>query len=338
MNRAVVAHEHRLWIDRVSSRLRLSPWGGAAVLGLALYALFIGLYAVGVSADLADIVIYGLVFYLPLVVGPLAASLYVRDKMVDLEAYAMRMAEDPDAASDPLAPLSHLGPVALIGAGMFLAFLLPYFLQPGALGEASGQLGLVLTLIPWLFAIWTAATGLWILGFSLLGVYRIGKLPMRLLPFTQDRSLGLKPFASTCLRLTGIYYLLVSYTLISDLDAPLPLWYAVARGLVFLVLGIPLFVLPLLSLHEKLVRVKAEKSAWINARYSRIVEGFEARADGPMDPQIQGELLATAKIRMDVHAIRPWPFDVSALAKLITIFLSVTAILLSRVLASFFRI
>ena len=84
--------------------------------------------------------------------------------------------------------------------------------------------------------------------------------------------------------------------------------------------------------------MKAEKLSWINGRYSRIVHEIESKADGPLEPRVQGELLAIDKIQKDVHSIRTWPFDVTSLAKLLTILLTVTAILLSRVIASFFRI
>ncbi|MGI0149060.1 MAG: hypothetical protein ACREDF_05970, partial [Thermoplasmata archaeon] len=256
-------HEHRLWIDRLSHRLGLSVWRAVLVFGIGLYTLFIVMYvaggvAGGVPATIADIVIYGLVFYVPLALGSLTASVYVRDKMVALEGYAITMVEDPKAASDVIAPLSRLGPVAVISLGLFPAFALPYILDP----NAPAPLATFLLLLPWSLVIWTAATALWVLGFSLVAVYRIGKLPMRLQPFTADRTLGLRPFASTTFRLTAVYYALVLVTILSDVDAPVRPQYTVARSLGFVFLGVLLFVLPLRSLHEKLARVKAEKLSW----------------------------------------------------------------------------
>lgn len=77
---------------------------------------------------------------------------------------------------------------------------------------------------------------------------------------------------------------------------------------------------------------------WINERYDRIVRKIESGADGPLEAGIQGELLGIDKIQRDIQSIRTWPFDMNSLAKLITILLSVTAILLARFIAPFLGI
>lgn len=77
----------------------------------------------------------------------------------------------------------------------------------------------------------------------------------------------MKPFAATCLRLTAIYHGLVSFTILTDLDSPLPSPAVVVRTLGFAALGLLLFLMPLWSLHEKLMQAKAEKIVWINDRY-----------------------------------------------------------------------
>src|SRR3989337_3104124 len=97
-------------------------------------------------------------------------------------------------------------------------------------------------------------------------------------------------------------------------------------GLVFL--GLLLFLLPLLSLHDKLVRTKRKKLAWINNRYSRIVQKIESEeGDRPLDAGLQGELLTIDKIQRDIQTIRSWPFDISSLTKIETILYAHTAIL-----------
>jgi len=335
-----VPHRHRLWIDTVAERLGLSPWSAVVALGILSYALFLVCYvAAGASPDLLDIVLYGLGYFVPVAFAALAASVYVRDKMVALEAHAISMVEDPKAATEVIAPISSLRGIGIMASAVFVIFVVPYLISSTpSQTVVFDRTALILATIPWLPVVWFIATAWWTLAYSLVGVYRIGKLPMKLRPFTIDRRLGLKPFAATCLRLTAIYYGLVSFTILTDLDSPLPSQAVVVRTLGFATLGLLLFLLPLWSLHEKLMRAKAEKIVWINDRYDRIVRKIESGADGPLEAGIQGELLGIDKIQRDIQSIRTWPFDMNSLAKLITILLSVTAILLARFIAPFLGI
>ncbi|TMI54156.1 hypothetical protein E6H15_06750 [Candidatus Bathyarchaeota archaeon] len=49
------------------------------------------------------------------------------------------------------------------------------------------------------------ASFLWLYCYSMLEIYRAGKLPLQLTPFTEDRTLGLKPFGTTSLKLVSVY-------------------------------------------------------------------------------------------------------------------------------------
>lgn len=323
----------------VARKLGLPVWASILLISVASYTVFVGTYvAGGLSPSLILIALYGLLIYFPLILGSLAASVYVRNKMVTLEAHAISMVEDPTAAGESLAPLSKTSPIAILAVGIFAIFVLPYLMDPSFVTSIRTLSAAIVIQIPWLLAVWTMSTALWVLGYSTIGVYRIGKLPMKLKPFTMDRTLGLKPFAATCLRLTAIYYGLVLFTIVTDLESPIPPVYMAIRTLGFIALGLAFFFLPLVNLHAKLVHAKAERLAWINGRYSRTMEKVEAAADGPLDADIQRDLLAIDKIQRDIQSIRTWPVDTSSLARLLTILLSVTAILVSRMLASVFGI
>ena len=71
---------------------------------------------------------------------------------------------------------------------------------------------------------------------------------------------------------------------------------------------------------------------WINRRRTQIIEKIEASDNAPLDESIQRELSIIETIQRDIQSIRAWPFDFSSLAKLVTIFISVTAILLSQII------
>jgi len=311
---------------------------------IAWYGLFVAAL-IATESPIASLYDPELLSLVALMLIALPVPVYVRKRMESLETHALSMVEDPDAAGDKIRLLSSLKPVLILAAGIWSTFVLPYFLLPGlelvASSLAALIVGLTLLLLPYTLLVWVFATALWALGYSLLGVYKIGKLPMILRPFTIDKTLGLRPFASTCLRLTSVYYLLLLPTLISDLfltGEPLPQTFVLIRDLGLVFLGLLLFLLPLLSLHEKLLRTKKEKLAWINSRYSRIVQKIESEGDRPLDTGLQGELLSIDKIQRDIQTIRSWPFDMSSLTKLVTILLSLTAILLSRIIATILSI
>jgi len=102
-----------------------------------------------------------------------------------------------------------------------------------------------------------------------------------------------------------------------------------------ILLGIPPFVLPLLSLRAKLVAARSEKMAWINARFHRVMQRVESHGDAELPPGLQEELLSIDKIQKEIQSIKTWPFDVGVVAKLLTILLSVTAILLAGVIRKY---
>ena len=68
------------------------------------------------------------------------------------------------------------------------------------------------------------------------------------------------------------------------------------------------------------------------------MERVKSAGDSPLGQDLQGELLGIDKIQRDIRSIRTWPFDAGAIAKVATIFFSVTAILLSKVLSQYLRI
>src|SRR6266566_8088607 len=108
---------------------------------------------------------------------------------------------------------------------------------------------------------------------------QMGRLPLRLKVFTDDRTLGLKPFANTSLLLITIYVLAIVLTF------PIFLYpnFAVELSLtIFLVLGVFFFLVPLFGLHKKMQEVRTEKSALIGLRHNRVMGEFEAVGEGPL--------------------------------------------------------
>ena len=65
------------------------------------------------------------------------------------------------------------------------------------------------------------------------------------------------------------------------------------------------------------------------------MQRVEAREDADLPPGLQDELASIDKIQKEIQAIKTWPFDVGVVAKLLTILLSVTAILLAGVIRKY---
>jgi len=119
----------------------------------------------------------------------------------------------------------------------------------------------------------TPSNLLWVFLSSMVAIYKIGRFPLRLRVFTDDRTLGLKPFANTSLHLITIYVIVILLTF------PIFLYpnFAVELSLtIFLVPGIFFFLVPLFGLHKEMREVRNEKSALVGLRHSRVMSEVEA--------------------------------------------------------------
>ena len=157
------------------------------------------------------------------------------------------------------------------------------------------------------------ATFLWVFLSSMVEIYKIGRLPLRLKVFTEDRTLSLKPFANTSLHLITIYVIAILLTF------PIFLYpnFAVELSLtIFLVPGLLFFLVPLFGLHKKMREVRAEKSAQFGLRHSRVMSEVEATGEAPLSEGLEHELLAIDAIKREIHQMHDWPFDIGTVLRL----------------------
>ena len=168
-------------------------------------------------------------------------------------------------------------------------------------------------------------------------IYRLGKLPLTLKPFTEDRTLGLKPFGRASLQLTAVYvgFLASVFVTTVPLTAYSPSVIALEMGLLFL--GIVIFFLPLLTLHAKLLDAKQEAIRWISPQYSALVQKLRKEGVENSDEKLYHELTAIDKIQRDINQIHNWPFDVGIVTRLAAIVFSVVAILLASFVRAILR-
>ncbi len=324
-----------LWFERLGAWLGVPLWAAAVVIGTGPF-LLLGVLVLQASAP-ANATIFDVVGY---VVSSSALALtislltfytgrYLRREITGLREYA-RSLEDSQTEGTQHLDLSYLTSTKgmLISYVLLSAVTVPLFV----IGGTGSLVENVIGEIPYLWSSWILATFFWTFGYSMYAIYKMGKLPLKLKPYTQDKTLGLKPFATASLNSSLIYFALVTALVLVILTGgAIP----VSLGLLFLglyPLGLLLFLLPLRSLHAKLVEAKAQKLAWLEPRATAMLRKLESEQGVEIDQVMTNELLVMDKIQRDIQQIRAWPFDTGILTRLAAIIISVVAIILARIL------
>jgi hypothetical protein len=188
---------------------------------------------------------------------------------------------------------------------------------------------------------------IWEYSVASWGLHRLGKSPLKLRSFLEDRFMGAKSIGNVALSLTIAYlgglllFFLDSATFLPVLDPRFAEFY-----LGFLVLGVVMFFLPLNSVHRRMQAEKANRLRELNQQLLTLKQSDKTGAvDGPaslekVESAIR-ELVQLKDLEMTerkLAATPTWPFDIQVLARLIIIALSVTAALLARFIADFLKI
>lgn len=190
----------------------------------------------------------------------------------------------------------------------------------------------------------TFSTYLWEFAIASVGLYKLGGGTLRLASFLEDRMMGTRPMGNLALSLTTAYFggLLVTYLLFSTF---LP--SSVASTVMFfsfLLLGVAFFFLPLSSIHEKMQAEKRRLLHEIAARYPRLGnDRSKPRENATLEDINTGlarltDLQEVEMLDKKIGSLPTWPFDIQVVSRFITIVLSVTAVLVSRLITGFLKI
>ena len=316
-----------LWFERLSGQLKI-PWWSGTILVSSL--LFVIPYAVfGAFFGFWDFFLSQIGSVVPLVVLVgvycLFASRYIRRKVEDLLQYC----ESISVEKLGIRPSALYGfrPVLIVWIILDIVQTWAFFpVYPSTFTVIQR----ILVQMPWNLWGIALATLFWTFGYSLVTIYRMGKQPLRLKPFTEDRTLGLKPFGLASLRLTLIF--VASWAMLTALQllqGYVQVQILLADVGAFL-LGFVIFLLPLFSLRQRLLSAKREKLRWISQRYTRIMQQFEENSDN-VDQKLVNELRVVDRALRDIQQISTWPFDTGILVRLLAVILSVVAIILARI-------
>jgi len=300
----------RFWFERLFTRVGLPFWAGVLLVGFLppLILTLLGYYTYGVKTDFTGGVSLGVPLLLANVIYILFSSRYIRRRVEELEQYALSIGADKSRIRT-----SYLSDFRLILATWVVLLATGVVVLEPFFNPAYSLVQNLLRELLYGYMRLLQATFLWIFLSSMVAIYKMGQLPLRLKIFTEDRTLGLKPFANTSLHLTTIYVIAIILTF------PIFLYpnFAVELSLtIFLVPGLFFFLVPLFGLHKKMSEVRAEKFAAIGLRHSRVMSEVEAVGEGPLSEGLVNELLAIDAIKREIHQMHDWPFDIGTVARL----------------------
>jgi hypothetical protein len=322
------AAEPSLWLGRISRRIGLSYTAGVILIGTLppVVGSIVGTYLTGsfspqLVVNVANLGAFSLVPPLCL----FGAS-YILRRVKALGEYSKTLGSGIgfEEHLERLASLRFLGIVYTV----LCIFILSLGAASGGIVLAGGPLSVLVVALTALYIVLIIATLVWTFSYSMHVVHQLGSQEMLLLSFAQDRTLGLRPFGLTAFQLTVVYIGSLIVLMIHINIPPLPIQFNLAF-LSFFFIAIPLFLLPLITVHRQLVRAKARELEWIGRRYAAIISAIKTVGDGQLDERLKSDLAATRQLKEDVQQVHDWPFDTGILARLIAIILSISVILLS---------
>ncbi len=228
-----------------------------------------------------------------------------------------------------------LGLVILAGVPFDPIFLSIY----PALGPIS-RLDFIVVYVVSLFIITNFG---WIYLSSIWGLRELGKSSLRLKAFVEDRTLGVRPLGSLSLSLAFGYFGGSALLILVSAIAPIPGFRTpenIAGYAGALILGLTLFFLPLNSVHGKMLNEKRHEQKSHLEEYNSLLQSFKLKDSTPglgREGRLEA-LLFHEMTERRIAAIPTWPFDTGILGRFAAIFLSVTAILISRIIQLTFHL
>ena len=188
-------------------------------------------------------------------------------------------------------------------------------------------------LIPIMFVAWLPAeVALWFFGALLVRLYRLGRRPLRLSPFEEDRSLGLRPLGSiafTSFVVMTAAMLPLTATQWRDLRGAI-------TGLVFFLGFVGLFFASLYGLHRQMVDAKVAALEQTHHLYVAAFQPIRAQWSLERVAEQSARLTAAEAIERRAGAIQEWPLDEGLLARLAAVVTSVIGVILARLILSRF--
>jgi hypothetical protein len=310
--------EPALWVARVSRAIRVPLWLGVLILGLIPFPvmLVIGAKLANVPpAQVSGYIVPFIPLTFPLVLLPIISSVYISQTIHRVSAYAdTLLPRRSNSSLQPTVNFSSLYTVRFVvplACALLIAIDLLYYVS------GSVPLALYPVVVPaFLYSYFAISYTIWAYAYAIYSIWRIGRLPLELKHFTEDRMLGLRPFGTASLKLTLAYVLTAFAGCLAAWGFPLLVKLVLFTA--FTIPGVGFFLLPLFGLHRKLASAKNSAMEWISKEHGVILREME-RPGGLADGALATRLATVRSVREDVKMIREWPFDSETIVRLVTL-------------------
>ncbi|TLZ44342.1 MAG: hypothetical protein E6K19_04745 [Methanobacteriota archaeon] len=349
--------DKRTLAERFIAAFRLPYALGCVLIGFGLFGLFdTALTHLADSADLPVAIQLTLtgqnLAQSALIAYAFYAPRYMRRKLAETtSSLPSLMGDESRGFRNPFAGISSVRPqviawIAFLAALLFAvnvaAFVGGSAETSVSIGGAFSPLGFFASLfdvVSLAAATLALSSVVWTYYTITMGIHRFSQAPLELRPYYEDPFLGLKPIGSLALTLASVYFGFIALLLLSVLISPktpqLGDILAVGGFLLGLIaFGVYLFFLPLTRLHRRMVAEKGKARRALLPQLQAVFEG----ASNPGSGDDLGRAFRVDMLDRKVANMAVWPYDIGILGRLSVIAASVTAILISRIVALVFHI
>jgi hypothetical protein len=177
------------------------------------------------------------------------------------------------------------------------------------------------------------ASILWPYYTSSSGIHSMGAVKLNLRPYFADPHLGLRPVGSLALSLAAAYFAGIGLGTLNAISYGTDVYGYLALGILIL-LGILFFFLPLLRLHQRMLLQKRLERSKVGEKLGEIFQNDD-KENVPVE---LSRMFRLEMMERKISVVATWPFDVQILSRLVVIVLSVTTVLLARVVAYYLKI
>jgi hypothetical protein len=310
-----------LWYDRLSYHLALGKWLGRVLFGACAFAVVeLLVYGVGTvsrnpvylaggitlpGAAFVDFLIFIGDWIILITYAEFAAGIIWKNTV-----WLCQLAESMGSGTAFLRVKSMVrkgyfgGKIVLVLVAMIA---LGTYLQIFSTGSQYLNPASAMAQIPHIFGVTFISLFAAMATMNLFSTLTTLKSTLRLRPFSEDLSLGLKPFV-----MSGIYNsIMIEFSILLVVALP-PFELPNLPVALFLIVVFSLyFTPPILLAHSKIGPVKKERVDWIGKWYTSVMDRLHGGT--ALDPQLGDELFAIDKIQRDITKIHVWGVDAGIL-------------------------
>jgi hypothetical protein len=173
---------------------------------------------------------------------------------------------------------------------------------------------------------------IWFNSGCVVGLYRLGRKPLKFSPFRQDPKMGTSPIGSISLSLALSYFagivILILFTAVTPYQS-FKSSYLIIIYAVLISVGLVMFFLPLIRVHFRMAEEKVRQNLIIQGHFDSA--SYELKQEELGEPLLNiQKLLCLDMADRKLQAISTWPFDTALLGRLSLIIASVIATLVAR--------